>query len=83
MWNSFVGMPRACSASANTSSSDRVYPPSSFGIRANEQNVQVFRSTQMLVGLMCWLAEKKTRSPFRRWFAMSASRPRPVRSLVE
>ena len=28
--------------------------------------MQVFRRTQTLVGLMCWLAEKKTRSPFRR-----------------
>jgi hypothetical protein len=36
-----------------------VYPPSSFGIRANEQNVQVFRRTQMLVGLMCWFRGKE------------------------
>ena len=28
--------------------------------------MQVFRRMQTLVGLMCWLAEKKTRSPFRR-----------------
>ena len=82
MWNSRVGMPRACSASWYTSSSDRVYAPSSFGIRANEQNTQVFRSTQTLVGLMCWLAEKRTRSPFRRALAKSARRPSPSRSAV-
>ena len=69
MWNSRVGIPRACSASWYTSSSERVYAPSSFGIRANEQKTQVFRRMQTLVGLMCWLAENNTRSPLRRAFA--------------
>jgi hypothetical protein len=46
-------MPRACSASWNISSSERVYAPSSFGIRAKEQKTQVFRRTHTLVGLMC------------------------------
>ena len=63
MWNSRVGVPRACSASANTWSSERVYAPSSFGIRAKEQKTQVFLRMQTLVGLMCWFAEKVTRSP--------------------
>jgi len=53
MWNSRVGLSRAASASANTSSRLRAYAPASRGIRAKEQNTQVLRSTQTLVGLMC------------------------------
>src|SRR6266540_6001670 len=44
-------------------------------MRANEQNTHVLRRIQTLVGLMCWLAAKQTRSPFRRRLARSASRP--------
>src|SRR5207249_8530190 len=51
------------------------------GMRANEQNTQVFRSTHTFVGLICWLAAKYTRSPFRARFARSASRPIVSRSL--
>ena len=48
-----VGIPRACSASWKTSSRERVYAPSSLGMRAKEQKTQVFRRTHTLVGLMC------------------------------
>ena len=34
-----------------------------FENRAKEQKTQVFRSMQMLVGLMCWFAANVTRSP--------------------
>src|SRR5438034_3067664 len=44
-------------------------------MRANEQNTQVLRSTQTFVGLRCWFAAKNTRSPLRRRFARSPSRP--------
>ena len=37
----------------------------------------MFRSTQTLVGLMCWLAEKKTRSPFRRGIGEVGEAPEP------
>src|SRR5437764_1303703 len=80
MWNSRGGLSRAASASAKISSRLRVYAPASCGMRANEQNTQVFRSTQTFVGLMCWFAAKYTRSPFRRRLARSASRPRVSRS---
>ena len=53
MWNSRVGLSRAASASANTSSRLRVYAPPSRGMRAKEQNTQVLRRTHTLVGLMC------------------------------
>jgi hypothetical protein len=80
MWNSLVGADFAREASSSTSSIVRVYAPSSFGRRAKEQKTHTFRSTQTLVGLMCWLAAKKTRSPLRPRLARSASAPRPTRS---
>ncbi len=53
MWNSRVGLSRAASASAKTSSRLRVYAPSSCGMRAKEQKTHVLRSTHTFVGLMC------------------------------
>src|SRR5690606_5170134 len=80
MWNSRIGVSRIWSASANTSSSVIVYAPSSFGGRANEQKTHVARRMQMFVGLMCWLATKKTRSPFLLGLTRSASAPIASRS---
>ena len=72
MWNSRVGVPLACSRFRVDLLERAVYAPSSFGRRAYEQKTQVFRRMQTLVGLMCWLAAKVTRSPLRRRFAASA-----------